>query len=296
MQQVSWVVRPAAYSEWEYALSLIPEVLSSSSLPDKLFVVTSLDDPELIVASGASIPTIKDAQKPGFSVFVRVLASYRKKGIGRLLIRELAHYVRSWNVPYLLGWQAYPVGVEHTFLRACGFDAYLKVRKFQVVRESAHILLQLLERYQQKDYSLKGLQLSPFTDAVIKEIAPLYCAHFMVSYEVGIQRLKQIAHLPQASLLSAIACLGNKPVGFIIGYLDKDNIPKVDFWMISPALRNTAISLVLLCHFVKNAYDNGYSVARFDSNDNARSTLKIAARLNAETLEVCESFAYDLDA
>ncbi len=296
MQQVSWVVRPAAHSEWEYALSLIPEVLSSFSLPDKLFVVTSLDEPEVIVASGASIPIIKDAQKPGFPVFVRVLASYRKKGIGKLLVRELANYVRSWSVPHLLSWQAYSDGVEHAFLNACGFDAYLKVHKFQVVRESAHILLRLLDRYQQKDHSLNGLQLSPLTDALTHEIAHMYCAHFMVSYEVGVQRLKQMTYLPQASLLSSIAYLENKPVGFIIGYLDQENIPKVDFWMTSPELRNTAISLVLLCHFVKNAYDHGYSVARFDSNDNARSTLKIATRLNAETLEVCESFAYDLDA
>lgn len=295
MQQVSWVVRPAAYSEWEYALSLIPEVLSSPSLPEKLFVATSLDEPEFIVASGAYIPTIKDAQKPGFPVFVRVLASYRKKGIGALLIRELANYVRLWSVPYLLSWQAYPDGGEHAFLSACGFDPYLKVHKFQVVRESAPILLRLLERYQQKDHSLNSLQLFPLTDALTYEIAHMYCAHFMVAYEVGVQKLKQMTHLPQASLLSSIAYLENKPVGFIIGYLDQESIPKVDFWMTSPELRNTAISLVLLCHFVKNAYDHDYSVARFDSNDNARSTLKIAARLNAETLEVCESFAYDLD-
>lgn len=296
MQQVNWVVRPAANSEWEFALSIIPEVLVSPSLPQKLFVVTSFDHPKSIVASGAFIPTIKDAQMPGFPVFVRVLTAYRRKGIGKLLIRELAEQVSAWNVPYLLSWQAYAHGVEHAFLNACGFNAYLKVHKFQVVRESAHILLRLLERYQQKHSSLKEVQLSPLTDALIHQVAPLYCAHFMVSYEVGVQRLKQMIGLPQVSLLSSVAYLGSKPVGFIIGYLDQENIPKVDFWTISPELRNTATSLLLLCHFVRNAYGHGYSVARFDSNDHARSTIKIAARLNAQTLEVCESFAYTLNA
>lgn len=294
MQQVNWVVRPAAYSEWEHALSIIPEVLVSPALPQKLFVVTPFDHPAHIVASGGFIPTIKDAQMPGFPVFVRVLTPYRKKGIGKLLIRELAHDVRAWNVPNLLSWQAYAHGAEHAFLNACGFSAYLKIHKFQVVRESAQILLRLLERYQQKDRSLKGLQLSPFTDDLIHQVAPLYCAHFMVSYEVGVQRLRQMIVLPQVSLLSSVAYLDSKPVGFIIGYLDQENVPKVDFWTTSPELRNTATSLMLLCHFVRNAYDHGYSVARFDSNDHARATIRIAARLNAQTLEVCESFAYAL--
>lgn len=296
MRQVSCIIRPAAKSEWEYALSLIPEITSSAHLPSVIFVASPTDNPQLILGCGASLPVIRDALKPGFPFFVRVLLPYRRKGIGRLIVAELADYVLSWNVPHLLSWHAYGHGEQYAFLKACGFDAYLKVHKFQVVRESAHILLDLLARFQQKNDSFKGLQLKLLTEANVHEIASLYCAHFMVSYEVGLQTLKQMTSLPQASLLSSIAYLENNPIGFIIGYLDTENLPKVDFWMIGPKFRNSPISLVLLCHFVKNAYEHGYSVARFDCNDDARSTLKIAARLNAETLEVCESFAYALDA
>lgn len=295
MQQVEWLIRPAADFEWKYALSIIPEIISSSCLPSVLFVATPKNQPELIVACGACLPLIRDTVRPGFPFFVRVHSSYRRKGIGRLIIAQLADYVRSWNVPYLLSYQAYTNGNESDFLKACGFASYLKVHKFQVSRKSAHILLDLLEKVQQKYHSLSSLQLLPFVDSKIHEIAPLYCAHFMVSYQVGVQKLSQLASLPQATLLSSIAYLDSEPVGFVIGYLDQDNVPKVDFWMIAHESRNSAISLVLLCHFVKSAYDHGYHIARFDGNDNARSTLKIASRLNAETIEVCESFAYDLE-
>lgn len=290
-QQVEYHIRPAAPHEWHICLALVQEILSSSYLPEIFFVAHEAISNK-IIALACTIPKLRDVDYPGFPCFIRVLSDYSRMGIGQTLVKHMAKYVSEWDVPYLLSWESYAVSSpQHAFLSKCGFKPYLNLYGFEVERDSAHILMGMLDRYLNRNKAKNDYTLAPFTPKAMSEEVKLYSQHFLVSYEDAYRKLESIMKIQESADLSASIYHENQCLGFIIGLLDQDGVPKVDFWVTQKNIVHSPVALILLSYFVKNAYDMGFSHARFDCNDKARSTLNVAKRLNARTIMHAQSFA-----
>lgn len=290
-QQVEFYVRPAASHEWRYCISLVPEVLNSSTLPEIFFVAEKYSTNK-IIGVACVVPKLRDVEFPGFPCFIKVLNEYCRQGVGRALVGQIAKHVAEWDVPYVLGWQSYPISSpEHYFLSKAGFQPYLNLYGFEVDRDSAHILLSLLDKYLSRTKDKKEYGLSPVKPTAMSEEVKLYSQHFLVSYDEAFRKLDAILKTEKTSQLSASIYHADHCLGFIVGILDEDGVPKVDFWVTQKNIVHTPVALILLSYFVKNAYDMGYLHARFECNDKAHSTLKVANRLNARTILHSQSFA-----
>ena len=291
MGQVEFYIRPALFNEWCLCLALLPDLISSRIIPEIIFAAFDKSAPDKILGVGAAVPVIKDVEKPGFSVIVHVLNDYRRQGVGSQLVRKLSSYVASWDVPYIHGWQSYTVSDQSHFLQACGFEPYLNYYGFEVPRSSAIEILAILEKYSRRSLDSEAFEFRPINTSLQSEEVKLYSQHFLVTYDVALQRMQQASLRNASSLLSSSLFFGGKLHGFITGYEDVEGVPKVDFWVTQRLLTHTPAAMLLLCHFVKKAYDSGYSRARFDCNDQARSTLRVAKRLNASQIFHSQSFA-----
>ncbi|MDP8567746.1 GNAT family N-acetyltransferase [Methylophilus aquaticus] len=290
-QQVEYSVRPAAPHEWRHCLSFIPEVLTSSNLPE-VFFIAEKSSTNNIIGVACIVPHLRDVEFPGFPCFIRVLNEYCRLGIGRALVKEIAKHVSEWDVPYVLSWQSYPIlSQQHYFLSKAGFEPYLSLYSFEVDRASAHILLRLLDKYLSRKNDNTQYTLVAVKPTAMSEEVKLYSQHFLVSYDESYRKLEAMLKAEKTSQLSASIYLADRCLGFIVGILDQDGIPKVDFWVTQKNIVHTPVALILLSYFVKNAYDMGYLHARFECNDKARSTLNVAKRLNARTILHSQSFA-----
>lgn len=291
MGQVEFYIRPALFHEWCLCLALLPELVSSRIIPETIFAAFDQSNPEKILGVGAAVPVIKDVEKPGFSVIVHVLSEYRRLGIGRQLVLKLASYVASWEVPYIHGWQSYPACDQAQFLSACRFQPYLNYYGFEVPRSSANEILKILEKYSQRSSGSDSYQFMPINSSLQSEEVKLYSQHFLVTYDVALQRIQQATSRHASHTLSSSLFVDGQLQGYIMGYEDNEGVPKVDFWVTQRSLTHTPAAMLLLCHFVKMAYESGYSRARFDCNDQARSTLRVAKRLNAKQIFHSQSFS-----
>lgn len=295
MQQVQWLVEPAAPDRWRQALSFLPELLSYQSLPETLFVAYAGQDRHTMVGAAAAVPQLKDIHFPGFPAMVRVQEDRRRQGIGRLLIQQLQQDVARWEVPYLHGWQAYADSVQTQFLTACGFRPYLNVYTFEAGREEALHLLALLNKYTQRGSQKTAYSFRPFNSDDLTAEIKLYSEYFQVSYALARQKLQAYLALPNARVLSASLYVQAALQGFVIGYEDTQGVPKVEFWVTQKHRSHTPAAMLLLCNFARQFYELGYPKGRFECNDHARTTLNLLNRLQVVEIARQQSFVLATD-
>jgi GNAT superfamily N-acetyltransferase len=289
-----FVVVEAAGAHVAAALTLLPETLQGEVLPSRMWIAHPPDRPHEVLAAAAAVPVLHDPAAPGFRGIARVLAEYRRQGIGRALVREVAQDAAAWGTARLHAWFAHDAGSpEAAFLRALRFMPHTGVHHFigtttQALQDCGDRLLRL---------KLRGrvppdARLVPLHEADLSAVARLYASHLGGSPAELSQRLAKELDDGLCRALSVAVLCGPHLAGFML-MQHRDGLPLAELWISDPSYRHGWASLVSLHGALQRCLELGATQHRFHCNDAAVATLNFARRSGAR--QVALQHAYRLE-
>jgi GNAT superfamily N-acetyltransferase len=117
--QADWIIRPAKECDYRAARLLLPHAVHFGS--DCHLLVAQSNEQQIIAAAALS-PRLRAEPTPGMRMAVHVIPPWRRRGIARALIDQLASIAHSAGAKAIYAWNAIPPGGEiETCWRALGF-------------------------------------------------------------------------------------------------------------------------------------------------------------------------------
>jgi hypothetical protein len=132
-----------------------------------------------------------------------------------------------------------------------------------------------------------GATLGPLEQADRTAVVRLYADHFGGTDAAVNALLDRSAQEPEARAASLALHLDQELIGFINWKRDDEGVPKVDMWITAPRFRTGWTAVMLL---VASMRQPNQARGRFDCNDDAVATLKIARRIGARLLSARASY------
>jgi GNAT superfamily N-acetyltransferase len=241
--------------------------------------------PELWVACGREgiCGALALAWVPGgFTVWMNVLAAWRRGGIGRALMAE-ARRSAEGETPALRAW--HPVSKDSpadAFLQACGFACtrHLLVFDTDLARNSAALSARLARARRRMPATLS---LWPLAEAPPSAVAALVAGEFSVSPHEALAKLAPDHPDPYAPHLSQVLMADGAVAGAILGRRYGDVI-EIDINVVVPDLRGGVANLMLLEAIGRLSGEAGVGRFRFSCEAHVRDTLNLGERSNAVRL------------
>jgi GNAT superfamily N-acetyltransferase len=285
------------------ALALLPELAQAAAdapagaptpLPPRLAVAHRAGAPAELVGAAGFLPVVHERPTPGFRGQVRVLPHWRRRGLGRALLRRIADEVRAWDMPHLRAWQAEPEDEAGAFLRAMGFRSDFTLHHFLIEKTVvAPMCARLVDRLRAGGRVPPGMALLPLHEAPRGAVVQLHAAEFSAGHEAAAAMLARELADPLVRALSFALWDGTVLAGYLLAGRH-DGLPQVRFWASAPQLRGGWAAALLLDAFVRAGVDAGGDRAHYSCNANARAPLNVARRCGAQELPRTHGWVLDL--
>ncbi len=220
----------------------------------------------------AALSTVQTGSSLRADVFVH--PQWRRQGIGRALLGEVAGAARAWGATRLRSWRPTDAEPALAFLDDLGAVASARLLTFEAAPDLVEFRRRLGRR---ADATAAGMR--PLDAADLSWLAELYAARLGDPLPVATARLQSVLADPLAGPLSLVfERRGGR--AFLVFQPDDDGVPRLDFWYADPRVRGTA-ALALLCAAIDRGRTLGVGRLRFQCRDDARSPLRLAREIGA---------------
>lgn len=284
----------AAPDQTAAVFALLPELMGAQVLPPRFAVAHATGDPSCLLGAAAFVPMAGQGHLPGFRSQCRVLPAFRRRGVGRALMVELAAQARQWDASHLQSWEGLIEGPESVFLRAAGFCPGLGVHYF--VGEATATLARcqpLVAALRAHERVPTAFQLMPLVDVPLDAAALLFCSQFGGSPSAGREKISQVLKNELSRVLSFALWDGSVLAGFLLAGTDEAMV-QVKYWAVDPTFRHGWPAVLLLEHFIRTGAEMGIFHARYHCNDRTQATLNVARKSGAVLEAVHQTYVLDL--
>jgi GNAT superfamily N-acetyltransferase len=273
-------VRPAREHEARACRLLVPALFSATEAPDLLVAVV---DGGRVVGAAAlgTIFNVAPGRRLGFPCDVHVVASWRRRGVGRALVEAAVERCRG-RAPALLALEAVDTGSDaQRFLEACGFDRFDQIRHFECDARSGHDdMARLMQRLNRGKRILPQAVVVPLAQAPRGDVARMIARHFGAPVADMLHRLEPGAQNGLDSRFSGALMVGGALKG-LLAYRDGVAPPTVELWVVEADLRGGWASAILLEWTSARVIESAETRIRFFADERIAHTISLAHRLKA---------------
>jgi ribosomal protein S18 acetylase RimI-like enzyme len=263
--------------------SLIPEALSVAVDPRR----------GLIVGAGTFVPEAVDSERPGCAVAVTVVPSYRRRGLGRQLVRAVARDAASWNIPFLHSAESVDEGSPlAAFYGASGFARHHLIRTFESTTQSVvDYLVPTCKRTAAKGRVPADAQLWPLLALPEERLVSFWARIFCGS----IRRAQLLIRKSRSDSITAAASQGltvnDRAVGLALWEpTESARTYVLSGWAVEPRYRGGWAPIHLLSAAMQQMAAMGGRVVRYECNETVRKTLNMAASTGGQLLRTRWSY------
>jgi GNAT superfamily N-acetyltransferase len=290
-----FVLAQAQPAQTAAVLALLPELLQAPALPTRFWIVHPDSEPSQLLGAAAYAPVLHPAHSPGFRGHCRVLAPYRRQGMGRALVTRLAAEVTAWDVPHLLAWQAeLEDGPASAFMRALGFRVNFSIHHFIADYEKILPLCQrMTQSLREHERVPPGFRLLPLAAVPRAAVVALHCKEFHASPAAADAAIEAVLADPLGQRLSLALWDGEYVAGYLLAGPGAD-MPDLRFWASDPAYRYGWPAVLLLDGYMRMIADCGLRQSRFICNGRNPAPLNVARKIDAFVEGVEHGYVLDL--
>jgi GNAT superfamily N-acetyltransferase len=270
---------------------MLPDVYGGV-FPPRLFVACADGVPAPLGVAGI-VCSIWGHDPQGFRFGVTVAPPYRRRGVGRALVRAVADEARGWGVRGLWAWDRAGEGRGAEFLRALGFDCSKRFLYFEGDAKRLHALVRpLSDRIVSGGGLPPGVRVVPLREAPAAGVVRLHQRH--LSGDAARLAARIAGHGPDAfSPDHSVVLMADEAVCGAILYGWTDDVARIDAYAVDREWRRSPAGVVLLEAALSRGFSTGASVIRFACWEDVRDTIKMARR--AEAREIGSDGQYVLD-
>jgi len=284
-----WTIRAAHRRDWRPVRMLLPR---SVHFGCGCAVLVATEPGGRIVGAAALSPRTRTDPVAGSLCDVHVVPPWRRKGIGRALIEQFAHAVRSRGGEALYAWEPVRADGDHaTAWRALGFDQASSLHRTWLDLASALAQLEPYEQRLRKHNSIpEDAAVVPLGEADAMKVAAMNVAHLGGTMPDLLRRLR--GETPDAfdPNLSLVVARGGETLGCALVRVIEPGVGLIEANTIDPSHRGTWANVMLRVHGVRVALENGLKTILFDTRDPHADTRRIAEKLGGETVKMIEPY------
>jgi ribosomal protein S18 acetylase RimI-like enzyme len=257
---------------------LIPEAFRGAS-PEALLAI----DPKSGAALGCA--TFQRSGESLVHLRVRVLRNWRRRGIGRTLVRNVAAAARHAQVHARVDPRAEPDG--EPFLRACGFVLKSRILTVEAEREPLGSCISRLARGLIASGKVAaGVRVARPADTPRQALARLYTELVVPELNVAPCAAVPLVSDPRFAYSPVLLMDGN-PVGMLlIEANDGNNVCVVVARAVAPEFRGGTgwANLLMLAEGFERGGKQGSVRMRFEAPEDNPDTMKLVARARGEII------------
>ena len=283
-----YVLAQARPDQTAAVFALLPELFQAPALPTRFWVVHPAGEPAHLLGAAAYAPVVHPAHSSGFRGQCRVLDGYRRQGIGRTLVAQLAADVAAWDMPHLLSWQAEAeAGPASAFMQALGFRINFSIHHFIADYEKILPLCQrMTQALREHERVPPGFALLPLVEVPRAAVVALHCKEFHASPAAAEEAIEAVLADPLGRRLSLALWDGQYVAGYVLASPGAD-MPDLRFWASDPAYRQGWPAVLLLDGYMRMIAECGLRQSRFVCNGRNPAPVNVARKIGAllEALE-----------
>ena len=276
------LIRRAFDHEARACRLMMPGIVGPFQAPD-LWVAVDRETGLLVGAAGVAWHLVSDPA--GFPVYIHVLPSLRRQGIGRALVEMVAKACRD-DTARLNSWFDVAADSEGAaFLAATGFEMTRQVFHYEAAGAAFYDRIKVIYDRLAKAGKTAGPVPASFLwrKRRPRAVAVLVADHLPSASVAAVTQMARGAgrHDPERSVVlqDAETVLG------VLLYSWNAADPLIDCWVVAPAARGTAANLMLVEAATRNGLVGGANRFRFSCTDDVHDTIKLAQRGGARLTE-----------
>jgi N-acetylglutamate synthase-like GNAT family acetyltransferase len=287
--QHAWTIRAAHRRDWRPVRMLLPR---SVHMGCGCAVLVASEPGGRIIGAAALSPRTRTDPVAGSLCDVHVVPPWRKRGIGRAMIEQLARLVRSRGGEALYAWE--PVradGAHAAAWRALGFDQGSSLHRTWLDVASALAQLEPYEqRMRKRNWVPDDAAIVSLAEADATQVASLNVAHLGGTMSDLLRRLPGETPDAYDPDLSLVVTQGGAVRGCTLIRVIEPGVGVVEANTIDPSHRAGWANVMLRVQGARVALENGVKTVLFDTRDPHADTRRIAEKLGGETVKMIEPY------
>jgi GNAT superfamily N-acetyltransferase len=286
-------VRLAQPPEITAARMMLPGVFKAG-VPPMVFVATPESAPR-ILGVGAVVTAPWGEKLPGFRFAVKVAQPYRRRGVGRALVRAIADEARQHGARALRPWLTVGEDTpEAAMLRALGFHVLRRRFHFEAdILSYLEHLRALRDRLRRKERIPPTVRVMPLREAAVYEVVALCRRHLGGDPTRIVRALSGRGPRACSAEHSVVLTVDGAVVGALLYGWDGE-VARIDAQVLHPSVRRGWANVLLLTSAIERGAETGNRRIRFHCYDDVRDTLKLAQRCGAVSRGIEHFYALDL--
>lgn len=249
-------------------------------------LVAETGDPPRIIGAAGITTSLRPEPLPGPGVAVHVIPPYRRCGVARDLIAELARQATISGFGALYATQKIDLDSdEMRAWKALGFTICETVKHHELPLDEFEVqLAPLLERMRERGKIPASARIIPLCDADLEAVANLHLAVLGGNAFDLRQKLRGDVPNSYSARYSRILLVDNRTVGFILAHRAAQDIAHVDANVLAPEVRGGWANIWLKLEATRGAQELGIKKFVFTSFDHYTDTRSFTDRLQGVTV------------
>ena len=278
------VVRAPIGAEIHACRMLLPQATGPGRRA-KLFVA-ACGTPQRVVGAAALGLDARRETHEGWQVDLRVVVPFRRRGIGRALMRQVVARAEAHGAAALHAWEwVDPDGDAARAWAAFGFAPARRKREYEAdIAAASSTLIPLYEQVRAAGYIPAGARIIPLSDADPTAVADLHVQYLGGSRRLLMPLLAGAAPDRYHPKYSRVILLDGRVVGASLGRVMPDGVCEVDAHVLHPSVRMGWANLWLKMEAAERLLEDGIRTMRYFSLERHTDTQRISRQAGCRLL------------
>ena len=275
-------IRPPTPAERRACRMLLPRATGAGQRAS--LYVAAWGQPERVVGAAALGLDARREGHQGWQLDLRVIAPFRRRGIGRALVEHAAARARSHGVVVLHAWEwLEPDSGAANALRALGFIPGRRKSEYEtVLADSLPTILPLYEQVREHGWIPPSARIIPLARADHDAVAALHAQYLGGSRRLLVPLLNGTAPDCFDPQYSRVLLVDGHVVGFTLGRILPGGVCEVDANVLHPSVRLGWANLWLKVEAAQLLMANGIHTIRYFSLEQHTDTHRLSRQAGAK--------------
>lgn len=284
MEPPAFAIRPPSPAEKRACRMLLPRATGPGQR-SRLYVAVQGSPPRVIGAVALGMDWRLETRR-AWQVDLRVILPFRRRGIGRALVKHAAAIARSHSVPALHAWEwVEPDGDAARVWAALGFSPAQRKLEYEAdIAAASATLVPLYDQVRAQNWIPAAARIIPLSDADHEAVAALHVEYLGGNRRLLMPLLSGAAPDRYDPKYSRVMLLDGRVVGFSLGRIGADGVCEVDAHVLHPSVRMGWANLWLKMEAAARLLEDGIRTMRYFSLEQHTDTRRISRQAGCRLL------------
>ena len=271
-----FVIRPPTPPEKRACRMLLPAATGDAQRA-RLYVAAAGSPPRVVGAAALGLDS-RHHTHHGWQIDLRVIAPFRRRGIGRALAEHAVAQAAAHGVPCLHAWQwVEPESEPARAWAALGFSPARRKLEYEAdIEQASSTLVPLYRQVRESGYIPATATIIPLGEADHDAVARLHAEYLGGSRRVLMPLLTGAAPDCYHPKYSRIILLDGRVVGASLGRILADGVCEVDAHVLHPSVRMGWANLWLKMEAAERLLEDGIRTMRYFTLEQHTDTQRIS--------------------